>query len=211
MKRKLWIAPPLILTATILAVVFLRLPQSPPRLSAGDITDVRQEIAQELEPLRSDVRAASATLSSIRTAASSVLRINTPRPPLNAANQNVIRQIQQADARRAEEIRGIERIAADFSLRLTDLQQRLTSLEARLNVGFDSLAQKLGKPETKSHLELIVVLVGLVSSFSTMIMAWRKDAREARAEVRVTEEGPNKAPEPTPGAVTPRATEGDLK
>jgi len=44
----------------------------------------------------------------------------------------------------------------------------------------------------------------LLFSFSAIIALWIPLRGEGK-------EGPNKAPEPTPGAVTPRATEGDLK
>ena len=76
---------------------------------------------------------------------------------------------------------------SELGRRITNAQSQLTAVDGRIGEAIRDTEANLKKVEVKDEpktTETIVVLIGLLASISTMVIAWRKDVRETQEHVK---------------------------
>ncbi|GGK54521.1 hypothetical protein [Amphritea balenae] len=190
MKRGLWVLSSVILVATLIAVLFIdyKDPDSID-LSPDFLTPLTQSSLSAVGEFRNQIRPLESEVGNIRSSISAIGSQRTPTPSLNAFNQQFVSAVQQADSQRQQQLQEIQNRLGQVGTQLVDLNQRATAMDVRIQDSVRLINERVttvtsSQSKKQDPLQLIVVLVGLVVSFSTMLLAWRKDSREERDEIR---------------------------
>ena len=193
LNRGLWILSSAILASTLIAVIAINYKEtqieSLPLDLLTPLTESSQSVVLEL---RNQIRPLENEVGSIRSSINTIGNQRTPTPGINAFNQQFVSAVRQADSQRQQQLQEIQSRLSQVGVQLVDLNQRATAMDVRIqdsvrliNERITTFASSQGKKE--DPLQLIVILVGLVGSLSTMLLAWRKDSREER-EARKSED-----------------------
>lgn len=190
MNRGLWILSSAILASTLIAVLaigYTNAPQEP--LSSELLTPLTESSQNAVLELRNQIRPLESEVANIRSSINAIGNQRTPTPGLNAFNQQIISAIRRADSQRQQQLQEIQNRLGQVGVQLVDLNQRATAMDVRIQDSVRLLNERIttftsSQSKRQDPLQLIVVLVGLVVSLSTMLLAWRKDSREEREEAR---------------------------
>lgn len=191
MNRGLWVLSSVILASTLIAVLVIGYKESQKDALPSDLfapltqssQNAVSELRNQINPLRSEV-------GNIRSSISTIGNQRTPTPGLNAFNQQFVSAVRQADSRRQQQLQENQNRLSQVGIQLVDLNQRATAMDVRIQDSVRLINERItttfvsSQGKKQDPLQLIVVLIGLVGSLSTMLLAWRKDSREEREEVR---------------------------
>lgn len=190
MKRGLWVLSSVILVATLVAVLFIGYKDSDSvNLSPDFLAPLTQSSQSAVVDFRNQIRPLESEVGSIRSSISAIGSQRTPTPGLNAFNQQFVSAVRRADSQRQQQLQEIQNRLGQVGTQLVDLNQRATAMDVRIQDSVRLINDRVttvmsSQSKKQDPLQLIVVLVGLVVSFSTMLLAWRKDSREERDEIR---------------------------
>lgn len=178
-----WILPPAIALSTLLLVYGIRSGTEKNAPPAQELSAVRTVVATEVNELESQIRSATEAARSLSSSVLSLSNFKTPLPVQDARNSRIIQEIRKLDQQRIDTVKETEQFASDLSARLTDIHQRMTGLELRVDAAIVRLERNLDKKKQPyGGLELLVIFVGLIGTISTAAVAWLKEDRDRRAE-----------------------------
>lgn len=190
MNKSLWILSSAILAITLIAILAMSFKETQRDMLPADLLKPLTESSQSaVLELRNQIRPIDNELQNIWSSINNISNQRTPTPGLNAFNQQIVAAVRQADSQRQRQLQEIQSRLSQVGVQLVDLNQRATAMDVRIQDSVRLINKRIstfvqGQGKKQDPLQLVVILVGLVVSFSTMLLAWRKDSREEREEAR---------------------------
>jgi hypothetical protein len=188
MKRTWWMVSVGILAITLVVLFFVRKDMPSVMVSRDFMTPLAKNAAEALGLFRQDAAPLSEQLQSIRTDLSAVAALKTPIPKARGLiHDPTALAVMQSDQDRQRRLNELQQRLGEIGTQLVDLQQRATALELRIQESIRDMTRRIDAicdvhPPKRDPVDLILVGVGLLSSLCTMVLAIRKDAREARKD-----------------------------